>query len=248
MFKMEVWEKLLTSMRIGEVAEFWCDAVQHVIEGGAVAIPSSDAASQDALNGAAVELFEDLRAHAKPFHLSKGEKALLCLLHDCASMGDPFSYKRDLWILDKDEKMKEFSTFPGISTVLPSMIVSIILKEWTIKGGGRTGTLEKVRVPNTLNLSPCLLELREYQEVVALNTKLLKKHTYIFKAVYQRARAHLALCNEQEARKHFRMLERLEPRFKPIVNQENKRMVKNLWNKHVSNKKNYWETRGKVGP
>nr|XP_020660356.1 neurofilament medium polypeptide-like [Pogona vitticeps] len=27
MFKIEVWETLLTSMRIGEVAEFWCDAV-----------------------------------------------------------------------------------------------------------------------------------------------------------------------------------------------------------------------------
>lgn len=27
MFKMEVWETLLTSMRVGEVAEFWCDAV-----------------------------------------------------------------------------------------------------------------------------------------------------------------------------------------------------------------------------
>lgn len=27
MFKIEVWEILLTSMRIGEVAEFWCDPV-----------------------------------------------------------------------------------------------------------------------------------------------------------------------------------------------------------------------------
>ncbi|XP_053486392.1 aryl-hydrocarbon-interacting protein-like 1 isoform X1 [Ictalurus furcatus] len=27
MFKMEVWEVLLTSMRVGEVAEFWCDAI-----------------------------------------------------------------------------------------------------------------------------------------------------------------------------------------------------------------------------
>lgn len=25
MFKLEVWETLLTSMRIREVAEFWCD-------------------------------------------------------------------------------------------------------------------------------------------------------------------------------------------------------------------------------
>ena len=27
MFKMEIWESLLTSMRVGEVAEFWCDAI-----------------------------------------------------------------------------------------------------------------------------------------------------------------------------------------------------------------------------
>lgn len=27
MFKLEVWEVLLTSMRVGEVAEFWCDAI-----------------------------------------------------------------------------------------------------------------------------------------------------------------------------------------------------------------------------
>lgn len=27
MFKLEVWETLLTSMRLGEVAEFWCDTI-----------------------------------------------------------------------------------------------------------------------------------------------------------------------------------------------------------------------------
>lgn len=27
MFKMEIWEPMLTSMRVGEVAEFWCDAI-----------------------------------------------------------------------------------------------------------------------------------------------------------------------------------------------------------------------------
>ena len=51
-------------------------------QGWCVAIPSSDAASQDAPNGAAVEPFEDLRAHSKTFQLPEGEEALLCLLHD----------------------------------------------------------------------------------------------------------------------------------------------------------------------
>jgi len=27
MFKLEVWEILLTSMRVSEVAEFWCDTI-----------------------------------------------------------------------------------------------------------------------------------------------------------------------------------------------------------------------------
>lgn len=27
MFKLEVWEVLLTSMRVSEVAEFWCDTI-----------------------------------------------------------------------------------------------------------------------------------------------------------------------------------------------------------------------------
>lgn len=27
MFKLEIWETLLSSMRTGEVAEFWCDAI-----------------------------------------------------------------------------------------------------------------------------------------------------------------------------------------------------------------------------
>ena len=48
----------------------------------AVAIPSGDAAGQDALNVAAVE-FMDVMAHAKSFQPPEGEEALFCPLHDC---------------------------------------------------------------------------------------------------------------------------------------------------------------------
>lgn len=37
------------------------------VRGQAVSIPGSDATSQDALDGAVVEPFEDLRTHAKSF-------------------------------------------------------------------------------------------------------------------------------------------------------------------------------------
>lgn len=37
-------------------------------------------------------------------------------------------------------------------------------------------SLEKVRLPLSLNLSQCKLELKQYQEVVELNDRLLKSH------------------------------------------------------------------------
>ena len=43
------------------------------VGGRAVAIPGSDATSQDALDGAAVKPFEDPRTHAKSFQSPEGE-------------------------------------------------------------------------------------------------------------------------------------------------------------------------------
>jgi hypothetical protein len=55
-----------------------CLAVESLI----VVIPSCNAAVQDALNGAAVELFEDLRVHAKSFQPPEWEEMLSFPLHN----------------------------------------------------------------------------------------------------------------------------------------------------------------------
>ena len=52
----------------------------------AVAIPASDATGQDALEGAAVEPFEDLGTHAKTFQSTEGENVLSCPLHNCVGV------------------------------------------------------------------------------------------------------------------------------------------------------------------
>ena len=74
-----------------------------MIKGGAFAIPSGDAASQDALKGAAVELLGDLRAHAKSFQPPEGEEALLCHLHNSAGVRGP-------WYVLSDVDAKEFES------------------------------------------------------------------------------------------------------------------------------------------
>ena len=57
---------------------------------------------------------------------------------------------------------------PSLPPSLPSQEVKYKGEDWE--------SLEKVRLPLTLNLSQCMLELRDYQHVVELNDKLLKQN------------------------------------------------------------------------
>lgn len=70
-----------------------------------------------------------------------------------------------------------------------------------------------------------------------------------FKAVYQRARAHAALCNENEARMDLEMVEKLDPKFKPFVCQELKKLCERIRTMHARQNKTYWDmTQEKWGP
>lgn len=70
-----------------------------------------------------------------------------------------------------------------------------------------------------------------------------------FKAVYQRARAHSALCNEDEARRDFDTAVKLDPKFKPFVRQELKKLCERMRAVHAQQKKTYWDTtQQKWGP
>ena len=55
----------------------------------AVAVPGGDANGQDAFDGAAVALFEDLGSHAKCFQSPEGENVSPCLLHNCLDVFGP---------------------------------------------------------------------------------------------------------------------------------------------------------------
>lgn len=70
-----------------------------------------------------------------------------------------------------------------------------------------------------------------------------------FKAVYQRARAHSALCNEDEARRDLATVEKLDPTFKPFVRQELKKLGESIRKTQAHQNKTYWDmTQDKWGP
>ncbi|XP_077465171.1 aryl-hydrocarbon-interacting protein-like 1 isoform X1 [Stigmatopora argus] len=127
--------------------------------------------------------------------------------------------------------------------------VDVLQNKQVCQGNDDWESLEKVRLPLTLNLSQCLLELQQYQEVVQLNDRMLQSHQGHFKLLHQRARAHTALCNEEEARQDWAAVEKLDPQLKPFVRQELKKLVENLRSRHTHQNKTYWDaTREKWGP
>ncbi|NWZ01271.1 AIPL1 protein, partial [Loxia curvirostra] len=135
MFKLEIWETLLSSMRIGEVAEFWCDAIHT----GMYALVSRGmrriAEGRDPLEGqkhrcgmgnmfdyhsTGYEDLDELQRTPQPlifimelFRVRGWRERLpereqwgqAAQLLLLGQVEDPSAYKRDTWAMSKEEKL-----------------------------------------------------------------------------------------------------------------------------------------------
>uniref|UniRef100_A0A671SN60 Aryl hydrocarbon receptor interacting protein like 2 n=1 Tax=Sinocyclocheilus anshuiensis TaxID=1608454 RepID=A0A671SN60_9TELE len=179
MFKMEVWEVLLTSMRIGEVAEFWCDAIHtgvyHIVSKGIRLAPQG----KELLEGFP-ELDELMRTPPP-----------LIFIMELISVGDPFSYQRESWMMEKDEKLKVVPSLHILGNALVKQgqfceaaekyqEAVVLLRTVQSKVKEKQNDMEVIRglliIPLVLNYCQCMLELEEYYEVIEHTTELLDKH------------------------------------------------------------------------
>ncbi|XP_026530505.1 aryl-hydrocarbon-interacting protein-like 1 [Notechis scutatus] len=131
MFKIEVWETLLTSMRINEVAEFWCDAIHT----GMYALVSKGlreiAEGKDPLHrlhhhcgmgnmfdyhSTGYEDLDELQRTPQP----------LIFIMELFKVEDPSSYKRDTWAMSSDEKL---AAVPKLHTEGNRLVLSRKFKE-----------------------------------------------------------------------------------------------------------------------
>uniref|UniRef100_A0A3B4FYW0 Aryl hydrocarbon receptor interacting protein like 2 n=1 Tax=Pundamilia nyererei TaxID=303518 RepID=A0A3B4FYW0_9CICH len=247
MFKMEVWETLLTSMRVGEVAEFWCDAIHTglypIVSKGMRLI----AQGKDPLEGQRhmCGMGNLFHYHSTGFpeldELMRTPQPLIFIM-ELLQVRDPMSYHRESWMMEKDEKLQTVPVLHMQGNALvqqkkyrdaASKYKEAVLLLKTVQSREMPGDIDYINlgrmiVPLELNYCQCMLELEEYYEVIEHMDELLQKHKGNFKAVYQRARAHAALCNEDEARRDFDMVEKLDQKFKPFVQQELRKLGQSM--------------------
>ncbi|XP_044220539.1 uncharacterized protein LOC122991010 [Thunnus albacares] len=257
MFKMEVWETLLTSMRIGEVAEFWCDATHT----GLYAIVSKGmrmiAQGKDPLEGQKhmCGMGNLFNYHSTGFpeldELMRTPQPLIFIM-ELLQVGDPMSYHRESWMMEKDEKLQ---TVPILHMQGNALVKQRRFREAASKYKEAVLLLKTVQempgdvdyinlgrliVPLELNYCQCMLELEEYYEVIEHTTELLEKHKDCVKGYYKRAKAHSAVWNEKEARRDFNMVAHLDVTLASLVHRELKALSERMKEKYWEEKEHYW--------
>ncbi|XP_038145426.1 uncharacterized protein LOC119786265 [Cyprinodon tularosa] len=259
MFKMEVWEPMLTSMRVGEVAEFWCDAIHTgmypIVSKGMRLI----AQGKDPLDGQKhmCGMGNLFHYHSTGFpeldEIMRNPQPLIFIM-ELLQVGDPLSYHRESWMMDKDEKLQAVPVLHMQGNALvkqkhfreaASKYKEAVLLLKTVQSREMPGDIDymnlgRMIVPLELNYCQCMLELQEYYEVIEHTTELLEKHKDCVKGYYKRAKAHAAVWNEKEARKDFNMVAQLDITLAALVRRELNALSEHMKEKYWQEKEQYW--------
>ncbi|KAM6933156.1 aryl-hydrocarbon-interacting protein-like 1 isoform 1-T1 [Xenentodon cancila] len=239
MFKLDIWETLLSSMRIGEVAEFWCDIIhtgvyplvsksmRHIAEGKDPAewqLHTCGMANMMVYHSLGYDDLDELMKEPKPLYF------ILELL----KVQQPSEYSRESWALNDEERLKAVPVLHGQGNKLYKQgryqeatqkykeaiicIKNVQTKEkaWDVPWL----KLEKMTNTLTLNYCQCLLRMEEYYEVIEHTTDIINQHPGVAKAYYLRGKAHKEVWNEAEARQDFSRVLDLDPGMKKSVKKE----------------------------
>ncbi|KAM3612043.1 uncharacterized protein V6R79_001567 [Siganus canaliculatus] len=259
MFKMEVWETLLTSMRIGEVAEFWCDATHTglypIVSKGMRLI----AQGKDPLEGQRhmCGMGNMFHYHSTGFpeldELMRTPQPLIFIM-ELLQVGDPMSYHRESWMMEKDEKLQTVPSLHMQGNALvkqrrfreaASKYKEAVLLLKTVQSKEMPGDIDYINlgrmiIPLELNYCQCMLELEEYYEVIEHTDELLEKHRDCVKGYYKRAKAHAAVWNDKEARRDYNMVAHLDATLASLVSRELKALSERMKEKYWEEKEQYW--------
>ncbi|XP_054649859.1 aryl-hydrocarbon-interacting protein-like 1 isoform X2 [Dunckerocampus dactyliophorus] len=233
MFKLDIWETLLASMRIGEVAEFWCDTIhtgiyplvsksmRRIAEGKDPVdwhIRTCGMANMFAYHTLGYEDLDELMKEPKP----------LFFVLELIQVLQPSEYNRESWALSDQERLKVVPVLHGQGNhlykqgryqeaTLKYKEAIICVKNVQTKEKAWEAPwlkLEKMAHTLTLNYCQCLLRMEEYYEVIEHTSDIINQHPGVTKAFYLRGKAHVEVWNEAEARQDFSRVLDLEPGMK----------------------------------
>ncbi|XP_008315319.1 AH receptor-interacting protein [Cynoglossus semilaevis] len=257
-FKLAVWERVVITMRRGEIAEFTCDTKHTALYPLMSQSLRNISAGKDPLEGqrhccgiAQIHSHHSL-GHKDLDNLQANPQPLVFTI-ELLEVFSPGSFQLDLWAMSDEEKLE---LVPQIHEEGNALFKQGQIKEATEKyyngiaclknlqmkerpGDEIWRNLDKMITPLLLNYCQCMLLQGQYYEVIEYCSSLLFKYEDNVKAYYKRAKAHAAVWNEKEARADFAKVLELDPSLGPSVAKELRAMEERIESKKKEEKGRY---------
>ncbi|XP_061101811.1 AH receptor-interacting protein [Conger conger] len=257
-FKLPVWERVVITMRKGEVAEFTCDTKHTALYPLVSQSLRNISVGKDPLEGqrhccgiAQIHSHHSL-GHQDLDTLQATPQPLLFTL-ELLEVQPPGSFQLDTWAMTDEEKLQavppiheegnELYRRGEIAAAAEKYHNAIAcLKNLQMKerpGDESWFRLDHMITPLLLNYCQCRLIEGQYYEVLDHCSSILYKHEGNVKAYFKRGKAHAAVWNETEARSDFAKVVELDPSLTSSVARELRLMEERIREKRKEEKGRY---------
>ncbi|KAI8491807.1 Aryl-hydrocarbon-interacting protein-like 1 [Branchiostoma belcheri] len=250
-FKLEIWEKCLMSMRVGEVAEFICEP-KVVVQYPVVAKSLRDIrqGKQDRPRHCCGMASDNSLGYPDLDQLVKNPQPLAFII-ELIKVEKKGEYSQEAWQMTPEEKkaalprlqeegnnlykLKQFHQAADKYAEALGCIEQLLIREKP--GDADWMSLDNRKIPLLLNYAQCKLILGDYYPVIEHTTTVLTRDERNVKAYFRRGKAHAAVWNEREAQADFSKVLELDASLKGAVRKE----LKLLEDRIKSTEKEEWE-------
>ncbi|XP_036372704.1 AH receptor-interacting protein [Megalops cyprinoides] len=257
-FKLPVWERVVVTMREGEVAEFTCDTKHTALYPLVSQSLRNISVGKDPLEGQrhccgiaqihshhslGHQDLDELQAHPQP----------LVFILELLQVLPPGSFRLDTWAMTDEEKLEVVPQIHEEGNALYrrgeireaaekyhnaiACLKNLQMKERP--GDENWLRLDHMITPLLLNYCQCQLLQGQYYEVLDHCSSVLYKYEDNVKAYFKRGKAHAAVWNEAEARADFAKVVQLDPSLAPSVAKELRQMEERIREKQKEEKGRY---------
>ncbi|KAI5625201.1 AH receptor-interacting protein [Silurus asotus] len=238
-FKLPVWERVVSTMRPGEIAEFTCDVKHTALYPLVSQSLRNISVGKDPLEGQR-HCCGIAQVHSHHSHSHKDLEELqanpqpLVFTIELLEVLSPGSFELETWAMTDEEKLAAVPQIHEEGNALfkqgdvqraadkyynaIACLKNLQMKEQP--GDEPWIKLDLMITPLLLNYCQCKLILGQYYEVLDHCSSLLNKYEDNVKAYFKRGKAHAAVWNEVEARADFEKVLALDPSLGPAVAKE----------------------------
>ncbi|KAK3731243.1 hypothetical protein RRG08_025786 [Elysia crispata] len=258
-FKLEVWEKLLKTMKVKEVAEFTCD-MKHTAVYPLVAKSLRDIykgkGSGHQHSGShccgMVAFSQQGMGYCDLDELVKSPQPLIFVI-ELLKLEQPQQFEQEAWSMNETEKLdkipklreagnvsyrnKDYDKAANKYAQALTMLEDLMLQEKP--GDDDWKKLDDLKRPLLLNFSQCKLLTGDYYPVITHTSDVLARDPDNEKALFRRGKAHAAVWNVTEARRDLMRVAELNPKLDVTVHKELAALESRLKEKEAQEKSSF---------